>query len=383
MDTWKIPLSDLDFDDQEKSAVMDVLDSRWLTMGSVTADFENQFSKFIGVKHAFALANCTVALHIACVALGIGPGDEVIVPSLTFVATANAVLYTGATPIFADVVSSSDLTISLDSIKKLVNPRTKAIIVMHYGGYPCHMVEIVQFAKVNNLFIIEDAAHAPGASLDGVIMGGWGDLGCFSFFSNKNMTTGEGGMITTNNSELAEKIKWLRSHGMTTQTWDRHQGHAWSYDVVAPGYNYRIDEIRSAIGIIQLKKLKNNNQRREELVKVYRNYLEEYVPEIDIPFLKHIGHSVFHIMPVMLPTGINRINFMNEMKSKGIQTSIHYPPIHLFSYYKQYLLEKKFDLTNTEFIAQNEVTLPLFPGLTIENVELIVRIVKKSLKEII
>jgi len=379
MNTWKIPLSDIDFDDQEEEAVLDVINSRWLTMGSVTYEFERKFSEFVGVDHAFAVTNCTVALHLACVALGIGPGDEVILPSLTFVATANAVLYTGATPIFADVISTNDFTISLDSMKKLVNVRTKAIIVMHYGGYPCHMNEIVQFAKENKLFIIEDAAHAPGASLDGIYVGGWGDLGCFSFFSNKNMTTGEGGMVTTNNPELAERIKNLRSHGMTTQTWDRHQGHAWSYDVVMPGYNYRIDEIRSALGIIQLRKLPDNNQRRENLVSFYRNQLSQIVPEIDIPFLNHIGQSAFHIMPILLPEKIDRLNFMDMMKSQGIQTSIHYPPIHMFSYYKQYLLDKKLYLTTTEYIARHVVTLPLYPGLTNENVAQIVLSVKKSL----
>jgi len=378
MNTWKIPLSDVDFDNQEKEAVLDVLNSGWLTMGSVTSEFENKFSEFIGVNHSFAVANCTVALHLACVALGIGPGDEVILPSLTFVATANAVLYTGATPIFADVISTSDFTISLDSIKKLLNHRTKAIIVMHYGGYPCHMNEILQFAKENKLFIIEDAAHAPGASLDDIFLGGWGDLGCFSFFSNKNMTTGEGGMVTTNNPELAEKIKKLRSHGMTTLTWDRHQGHAWSYDVVLPGYNYRIDEIRSALGIVQLRKLSGNNQRRENVVNDYRYQLSQIVPEIDIPFLNHFGHSSFHLMPVLLPENIDRLNFMDRMKSQGIQTSIHYPPIHMFSYYKQYLMDKKFNLTTTEYIAQHVVTLPLYPGLSTENVTQIVLSVKNS-----
>jgi dTDP-4-amino-4,6-dideoxygalactose transaminase len=272
---WRIPLSDIDFDDNEAVAVQNVIKSRWLTMGKVTQEFESSFADYNQTKHAIAVTNATAALHLACLALGIGPGDEVIVPSLTFVATANAVRYVGATPVFADIVSPDDLTVSPAAINSLITPRTRAIIVMHYAGYPCDMSTILSIAKQHGLFVIEDAAHAIGSELNGRKLGTFGDISCFSFFSNKNMTTGEGGMLTTDNDDLAQKLSRLRSHGMTSLTWDRHKGHAWSYDVVDLGYNYRIDEIRAALGLAQLAKVEKNNECRRHLSRIYRSALQE------------------------------------------------------------------------------------------------------------
>ena len=234
---WIVPLSDIKFEKEEQDAVRNVLESGWLTMGAVTQKFEEEFCAYTHNKHAFAVSNATVALHMACLALGIGPGDEVIVPSLTFVATANAVRYVGAQPVFADICSENDLTISLDSIRRVATPRTRAVIVMHYAGYACDMPAILAWAEENRLPVIEDAAHAVGSWLQDRHLGTWGAAGCFSFFSNKNLSTGEGGMLVTDDDNLAEKFKLLRSHGMTSLTWDRHQGHAWSYDVVDLGYN--------------------------------------------------------------------------------------------------------------------------------------------------
>ncbi len=201
------------------------------------------------------------------------PGDEAIVPSLTFVATANAVRYTGAMPVFADIAGENDLNISYQSIERAITERTRAILVMHYGGYACDMPSILELAREHNLKVIEDAAHAVGSDLDGRKLGTWGDMGCFSFFSNKNMTTGEGGMLITDNETYSQRLHLLRSHGMTSLTWDRHKGHAWSYDVVDLGYNYRIDEIRSALGKVQLGKLPANNERRRHLTEIYRDAL--------------------------------------------------------------------------------------------------------------
>ncbi|MAT42376.1 MAG: DegT/DnrJ/EryC1/StrS aminotransferase [Anaerolineaceae bacterium] len=376
MKKWVVPLSDIDFRQEETLAVQQVINSGWLTMGEKTVEFEQDFGKFIDVKYAFAVANGTVALHMACLAAGIGPGDEVILPALTFVATANAVLYCGAKPVFADVVSLDDFTISLESIKKLKSPRTKAIIVMHYGGYPCHMEEILLFARENKLILIEDAAHAPGASLYDIRMGAWGDIGCFSFFANKNMTTGEGGMVTTNDGEMAEKLKKLRSHGMTSLTWDRHKGHAWSYDVVSLGFNYRIDEIHSALGIEQLKKLVEFNDKRKNIVQDYQTRFLSGIPEMKIPFLNHPGQSAYHLMPVLLPPSIDRIVFMEHMKTAGIQTSFHYPPIYKFSYHKGVINTKDIDLSITEEIANREVTLPLYPKLKMEEVQFVVNTIR-------
>jgi dTDP-4-amino-4,6-dideoxygalactose transaminase len=376
---WIVPLSNIEFGEEEKNAVKAVLDSGWLTMGEVTRQFEQEFAAYTGARHALAVANATDALHMACVAAGVGPGDEVIVPSLTFVATANAVRYTGATPIFADVTSENDLTVSLDAMMKQVTPKTKAVIVMHYGGYACDMPAVMKWADENQLTVIEDAAHAAGAFLEGRHLGTWGNTGCFSFFSNKNMTTGEGGMIITDDDATAEKLSLLRSHGMTSLTWDRHQGHAWSYDVVDVGYNYRIDEIHSALGREQLKKLKGFNARRREITLLYRELLSELCPSVGVPFEGHPGVSAYHIMPVILPKGSNRLQFMEGMKEQGIQTSVHYPPTHLFSSFKGQPHGSD-PLTITEEIASREVTLPLYPAMTDEQVKLVVQEVKRAIE---
>jgi len=375
--SWRVPLADVDFDQEEYEAVEAVLKSRWLTMGAVTQQFEQAFSEFSGIEHCIAVSNCTAGLHLALVALGIGAGDEVIVPSLSFVATANTVRYAGAKPVFADIIGEEDLTISPDSIKARITPKTKAIMVMHYGGYACDMTQILEIAKENHLSIVEDAAHAAGSSLDSKSLGGWGEVGCFSFFPNKNMTTAEGGMVTTNDANLAHKIRLLRSHAMTSITWDRYQGHAWSYDVVGLGYNYRIDEIRSALGITQLKKLKLNNQKRRSLTNYYWQALNQMVPEVRTPFCRHSGESSNHILPIILPVGANRPEIMERMKEQGIQTSIHYPPIHLFSYYRQ--LDSTVALEITEDLAKRELTLPLFPGLENTDVKSVVRALADSL----
>jgi dTDP-4-amino-4,6-dideoxygalactose transaminase len=374
---WKIPLSDIDFGPEEIAAVDNVLQSRWLTMGSVTEEFEQAFAEYVGAKHAIAVTNATAALHLSCVAAGLGPGDEAIVPSLTFVATANAVRYTGATPIFADISGEDDLNISLHSIQAAISERTRAILVMHYGGYACDMPSIMGLARERGLKVIEDAAHAVGSELGGIKLGIWGDIGCFSFFSNKNMTTGEGGMVVTNNDEYSKRMHLLRSHGMTTLTWDRHKGHAWSYDVVDLGYNYRIDEIRSSLGKVQLNKLPKNNERRRGLTQVYRDALQELAPQVVVPFINHAGISAAHLMPVLLPVGTNRPSFMESMKSQGIQTSIHYPPIHTFTAYEGG--KAKHSLPYTEDIASREVTLPLYPALSDEDVFTVVNAIAHAL----
>jgi dTDP-4-amino-4,6-dideoxygalactose transaminase len=377
---WRIPLGAIDFGEEEEAAVLDVLRSHWLTMGGVTQAFEDEFAKSVGARHAIAVSNATAALHLACLACGLGAGDEVIVPSLSFVATANAVRYVGATPVFADITSEDDLTISVESIEKCLTPRTRAIIVMHYGGYACDMPAILALAQARGLAVIEDAAHASGASLEGRALGTWGAVGCYSFFSNKNMTTGEGGMLVTDDEALAGKLRTLRSHGMTSLTWERHKGHAWSYDVTAVGYNYRIDEIHSAIGRVQLGKLAAFNAGRARIVNWYEEYLQELAPAIHIPFQGHRGQSCHHIYPILLPEGSDRLAFMEAMKAQRIQTSIHYPPIHTFSAYQE-LRPVEGALAVTEAVARREVTLPLYPGLTQDDVLAVAQAVQRALHE--
>jgi dTDP-4-amino-4,6-dideoxygalactose transaminase len=240
---------------------------------------------------------------------------------------------------------------------------------MHYGGYPVNMPAILDLAGRHGLAVIEDAAHAPGSQLDGRHLGTWGDIGCFSFFSNKNLATGEGGMLTTNDHSLAEKLRLLRSHGMTSLTWDRHKGHAFSYDVVAPGYNYRLDEIRSALGRVQLQKLPSGNKKRGELNHLYEECLSTLTPELSLPYYKQAGTFAYHLRPVLLPPDIDRSHFMAIMKEQGIQTSIHYPPAHQFQYYRQERQDSTVNLSRTEEIAAREVTLPLYPGMMAADVE--------------
>jgi dTDP-4-amino-4,6-dideoxygalactose transaminase len=251
---------------------------------------------------------------------------------------------------------------------------------MHYGGYACDMPAILALAQARGLAVIEDAAHADGSLLAGKYLGTWGLIGCYSFFSNKNMTTGEGGMLVTGDQILAEKFRTLRSHGMTSLTWERHEGHAWSYDVTAVGYNYRIDEIRSAIGRVQLKKLTGFNNNRARVVDWYGNYLQELVPSVHIPFQTHRGESCHHIYPILLPEGSDRLAFMEAMKTQRIQTSIHYPPIHTFSAYQD-LRPAQGTLAVTEAVARREVTLPLYPGLTQDDVLAVAQAVQRALQE--
>lgn len=374
----RVPLSDMAYGPEEEQAALDVIKSRWLTMGSVTKQLESEFSQFTGVKHALAVSNGTHALHLACLALGLGPGDEVIAPALTFVASTNAVLYTNAEVRFAEIIGKSDLNISPEAIQTQITPRTKAILVVHYGGYPCRMPDVMALARSYGLAVIEDAAHAPGASLEGRALGTWGDVGCFSFFSNKNLATGEGGMVITGRDDIAEKLRVLRSHGMTTLTWERHRGHAYTYDVVALGNNYRIDEIRAALGLAQLKKLEVNNARRKAITERYREgLLQTQFAGVEVPFLDTPGQPSYHIFPMLLPEDVNRQAFMEAMRNLGVQTSIHYPPIHTFSYYRQRY--PGISLPTTEAVASREVTLPLYPGMKDEDVDFVLSAIGEAL----
>lgn len=353
---WKVCLSDIDYGQEEFDRVADVVRSKWLSMGDVTREFEARFAEYLGVKHAFLVSSGTAALHLANLAVGVGPGDEVIVPSLTFVATANAAVYCGATPVFADIVGPHDLNVSPEDIAAKISPRIKAITVVHYGGYPADMDAICEIARQHGLAVIEDAAHAPGASWKGRMAGTIGDVGCFSFFSNKNLVTGEGGAVVTNDDALAVKIRLMRSHGMTSLSYDRHKGHAFSYDVVRLGYNYRATEITAALACVQLGKLESNNERRRALTGRYRECLRE-IDGLEVPFAVYAGRSSCHLMPVLLPRGIDRAAVMTHLREEGIQSSIHYPPIHRFEWHRSRFPAPR--LPVTEEIASRELTLPL------------------------
>ena len=346
-------------------------------MGKLVMQFETDLAEFVGARHAVFVNSGTAALHLACEALGIGHGDEVICPALTFVATSNAVLYAGATPVFADITSITDLNISPAQIEKKISPRTKAIMVVHYAGYPCAMMEIKKIAQKHNLSVIEDATHALGSEFEGVKCGLASDAGIFSFFSNKNMTTGEGGMLVSNNAALIKKARLLRSHAMSRTTWDRFKGQGNSYDVLDLGYNYRPGEINAALGIVQLNKIMRNNAKRKKLTLSYRKLLKS-VKGCILPFLDNKEISAYHIFPLVLSEFVNRNQLIDRLRKKGIQTSMHYPPIHQFTYYRK-LFKKKIHLPHTEYIGKQEITLPLHPQMKESQLDYVAESLKKEI----
>lgn len=377
---YNIPLFNLNFDEEEEKAVVDVIRSKWISSGPKCAELESKFAEMLGAKYALAVANCTDALHLAVVAAGIGPGDEVIVPSLTFVATVNCVRYAGGTPVFCDVESPERIVMDPECIEKLITDKTKAIIPMHYAGFPCNMDEIIGIAKKHGLKVIEDACHGPMSEYHGKKLGTIGDFGCFSFFSNKNISTGEGGMIVTNDEAAYEKVKLLRSHGMTSMSYERAKGHSTSYDVVELGFNYRMDDIRAAIGISQLKKLVPDIMKRKVIRDKYINLLKN-VDGLIIPFKDWDELSASYIFPVVLKDGSKdkRDEIRDYLAQRGIQTSVHYPPSHRFKIYADY---NRGNLPMTEYVADNEFTLPMYGALTDDEINYICSTLIEGLKEI-
>lgn len=318
-------------------------------------------SRFIGAEHAVAVSSGTAALHLAAAACGCGPGDEVVMPSLNFVAAASVVFHLGATPVLCDV-GELDPSLDPEHLEAAIGPRTRAIVALHYGGVPCNMDAVLDIAASRGLAVIEDAAHAPGATYRDRACGALGDVGCFSFFSNKNLPIGEGGMLVTGDRALADRARLLRSHGMTALSWDRDRGHAVGYDVLAAGFNYRLDEARAAIGLLQLARLPEANAARARAAERYRERLEDVarvgLPLADIPPGSASAH---HLAVVILPPGTDRAELRRALAGRGIQTSVHYPPIHTFSAYRELAARP---LSRTDALAPRLLTLPLFPHIT-------------------
>ena len=375
---FTLRLFEPDIGSEECQAVLQVLESGMLSMGAMVETFEDAFANFLGVRHAIAVSSATAALHLAHHVMGIGVEDEVIVPSLTFVATASSVVYTGATPIFADIIGEQDLNIDPDDVAHRITSRTRGIVVVHYAGYPVDMDRIMHLADQYGLYVVEDASHAPGSDYHGKPLGTIGHVGCFSFYTNKNMTTAEGGMVVTNDDNLAQRMRRMRSHGMTTVTWDRIRGHAYSYDVTDLGFNYRIDEMRAALGIVQLNRLPANNKRRRILMENYLTGLSQN-GMIVVPFGLGVEDVSCHICPVLLTDGMMRESVMTDLRNRGVQTSIHYPPVHLFSLYRERYGCRSGMLPITEDVTQRELTLPLYPSMCEADVEHVLDALEKSL----
>ncbi len=358
----ELPLFDLRLQAQDLEAVAQTLRSGWLTLGPRTAAFEEAFAAHLGARHAVALSSCTAALHLAYLAAGCGPGDEVIVPAFTFAATAAAVLYCGATPVFAEIVSRERPTLDPDDVARRITPRTRAVCVVHYAGYAAAADRLRELCDAHGLALIEDVAHAPSATLAGRKLGTWGLAGAFSFFSNKVLSVGEGGLLCTDDDDVAAFARSRRSHAMTSGTWDRHRGRTDTYDVVGLGYNYRIDEPRAALLLSRLQRLESDIARRRELTLRYRELLAP-LDGIVVPFADaDVPSSSCYVMPIVLERDGRQAQVSARLRELGIQTSIFYPAIHRFSAYRERFPDVS--LPVTELASRTQLTLPFYPHMT-------------------
>jgi dTDP-4-amino-4,6-dideoxygalactose transaminase len=376
----QIPLFDLRLEPDDLEAVAETLRSGWLTMGPRTQALEKAFAAHLRCRHAVVVSSCTSALHLAYLAAGVGEGDEVIVPSMTFAATAAAAVYCGATPVFAEILGQHDLSIDPDDVARCVTPRTKAVAAVHFAGYPAPVDQLSALCADRGLALIEDAAHAPSATLEGRKLGTFGLAGCFSFFSNKILSVGEGGLLSTDDDEVAATARLLRSQGMTSGTWDRHMGRTDTYDVTTLGYNYRLDEPRSALLLSRLGRLEEDIARRRELVRAYREELDG-LRGVTVPFREdQIDDSSCYVMPMMLEDPDRQRDFRRFLLTeRGVQTSLFYPAIHEFTAYRErYGVQS---LPRTELAARTEVTIPLYPHMSDADQRQVVQAIADGLRE--
>jgi dTDP-4-amino-4,6-dideoxygalactose transaminase len=352
----QVPVFDLRLDEDDVQAVLDVLRSGWLTLGPRTAEFERAFADHLGARHAVAVSSCTAALHLAYLAAGIGPGDEVIVPAMTFAATAAAVVYCGATPVFAEI--GDDLALDPEDVARRITDRTKAVCVVHFAGYPARVRELRALCDAHGLALVEDVAHAPCAGVDGRALGTFGLAGAFSFFSNKVLACGEGGLLATDDDDVAALARNLRSQGMTSGTWSRHTGETETYDAVGLGFNYRIDEPRAALLLSRLAKLPSGVERRRALTRAYRERLRD-VPGVIVPYEDAaVDHSTCYVLPILLEDATRRDPVRRALREGGVQTSVFYPAVHEFTAYRERFGTPS--LPRTEYVARAEITLPLY-----------------------
>ncbi len=376
-----VPLFDIELSDGDVEAATEALRSGWLTMGPRTERLELAFAEHLGVRYCVATSSCTASLHLAYLAAGVGPGDEVVVPAITFVASAAAARYCGATPVFADIRGQHDLGIDPADVERRIGPRTKAVCAVHYAGYAADVAALRELCDRHGIALIEDAAHAPSATAAGSerLLGGHGLAGCFSFFSNKVLSCGEGGMLATDDAAVADRARLLRSHALTSGTWDRHRGHASGYDVVGLGFNYRIDEPRAALLTARLGRLAADIAARRRLVHRYRELLEP-VAGVTAPYeTADVDRSSCYVMPVMVDRPDLRDPLRDLMlDQRRIQTSVLYPAVHELSAYAG----DADPLPRAELAARTELTLPLYPHLTDADQDRVVAALRDGLTEL-
>lgn len=367
----------------EIKSVTKVLKSAWLTMGPLTLEFEKAFASYIGSKYALAVNSCTAALHLMLVANKISVGDEVIVPSFTFAATANVVVHAGAKPVFADI-DQETLCLDPQSVIKKISSKTKAIIIVHYGGRCAEVSKIKEIANEKGILVLEDAAHGLGASYKGKMVGNLGNSTAFSFYATKNLTTIEGGMLTTNNQKIYKQASVLRLHGLSTEAWKRYsKGHSAKYQVLAAGFKYNMTDLQAAIGLSQLEKYRRLQKRREEIAGLYLDGLSGLSGAILPLKSSKDNQSAWHLFPIRLvakKANMNRDEFIVRLAEKGIGTSIHFLPLHLQPFYLKNFCTKTSRLAVTEKVAKEVVSIPLYPNLTNKEVKKIVTSVRELLE---
>jgi perosamine synthetase len=378
-----LPFSLPDITKKEIFAVSKVLKSGWLTTGLVTQKFEKEFAKYIGAKYAIAVNSGTAALHLALDAIGLDSEDEVIIPTMTFTATAEVVTYFGAKPVFVDCKEN---TFNIDpfKIEEKITKKTKAIIPVHMGGQACDMDEVQKIAKKYNLKVIEDAAHALPSRYKGKMIGTIPDLTCFSFYPTKSITTGEGGMVTTNNKKWAEKIEIMRLHGISHEAWNRYsKGGSWYYQVLYPGWKYNPTDIVSALGIEQLKKCNFFYKKRKEIAESYNRAFKD-MEEIQEPYVEPYNQHAWHLYIIKLnleKLTISRNKFIEEIRDRNIGTSVHFIPLHLQPYWKKAYNLKVKDFPVATEVYKQIISLPIFPGMTQKDINDVIEAVKDICKK--
>ena len=361
----------------DKKIVDKALSQSMLTLGPQLEKFESNFCKYSNSKYAIAVSNCTAALHLSLMALGIKKNDEVIIPDLTFVADANAILACNAKPVIADI-NKENFFLSISNIKKNITKKTKAIIPVHIYGQVCNIDEILDVAKDNNLKVIEDCAHAVGTFHKSKHVGTLGSTGCFSFYPTKNITTAEGGMVITNSKQIAEKVRQLRSHGMTKSLQNRYSSeYPWIFDILQPGYNYRLDEIRAALGITQLKRIKKINDLRKKASTYYHKNLQN-IPGIILPDMVNDRTHSYHLYTIRVtnPYKLSRNQLFKKLKNNGIRTTVYWMPIHKYTAYQKFA--KKSNVINTTKIYDEILALPLFPNISKIHQDSVIKVIKSS-----
>lgn len=370
-------------EEKEINEVVDALKSNWLSKGPKTMEFEKRFAEYVGAKHAIAMNSCTAALHIALVANNIGEGDEVITTPLTFAASANTIVHTGAKPVFADI-DEKTMCIDPNKIEEKITEKTKAIVPVHYGGQSCDLDKINEIAKKHNLLVLEDAAHAIYTTHKGKLIGSIGDTTSFSFYATKNICTGEGGMLTTNSDEIAEKARVMSLHGMSKNAWNRFaKGGSWYYEILYPGYKYNMTDMQAALGLCQLEKIEKMQNLREKYAKMYNDAfskLDEIITPIEVEGNRHAWHLyVIRVKEDMLK--INRNEFIEALAEENIGTSVHYTPVHLHPYYMETFGYKMGDFPIAEKVFKGMISLPLYPSMKEQDVEDVINAVTRIVQE--